>query len=143
MLSNKKIPVLAILFLLFFTSCFAQKNQEKLLTTILDSSLEAVQGGDYRTIDILAYSSQESEDPKDFYASLLDYYLGAGAGETLEDFIVKEGNSIVPVLLKKKGSPLNCRKEYQQICTESVEHRNERINRLIKEIQNLSGNRND
>ena len=135
MLSSRVTLLFAMLLLLFHASCFAKNSDELLLTKILDSSLGAAQGGDYNTIDALISSASESKNPKELYISLLDYYLGAGAGEVLESFIVKENEHILPLLLKKKNIPLSCQKKYNIICVESIEHRNQRIDRLISEIR--------
>jgi hypothetical protein len=122
--------------ILICSNSFAQNDQDKYFTQVLDSSLQAAQGGEDTVTDTLFSSAGSSENPKQLFVNLLDYYLGAGAGETLMELIIKEGDQMLPLLIKKRDTQLNCREEYQLICTESIENRNKWIDRLLDEISN-------
>ena len=108
----------------------------KLLIDVLDAQVIAQRGGSYRTMDRLFDLRNNSKDSGKYFVDLLDYYLGAAGGETLSEFITEKGAAIVPLLTKKRKSDINCMPVYQEICTQSEEHRNMKIDKMMDAIRN-------
>lgn len=130
-----------LLYLFFagflFAGCAvrAEQNQyERLYLAVLDAQLEAQKGGDYYTMDRLFELSRAGRGANHFLVDLLDYYLGAAAGEILGELITSKGSNIAPLLKKKRESPLNCLPQYQSICMDSLEQRNRRIDEMLEAI---------
>ena len=78
---GKTVTLITVLVILCCSASYSQDNQDRYFTSVLDSSLQAAKGGDYTVIDALYASASHSDNPMELYVDLLDYYLGAGAGE--------------------------------------------------------------
>ena len=76
-----------------------------------------------------------SHEKNQMLIELLDYYLGSGPSEILQEFITEEGETMVPLLQKKYNSPLNCLPKYKEICL-TIEERNTFIKGMINAIKN-------
>jgi len=136
MLRNRLLCSIFICLLLTSCSVKAEKNQyERLFSAILDAQLEAQRGGDYHTMDRVFELGRAGEKANYLLVELLDYYLGAAAGEVLQEFIVSKGNGITPLLKQKRDTPLNCLPKYIVICTDNLDHRNRRIDGMLKTIE--------
>ena len=135
MLRDRLLLYFIAVFLFSGCGMKAERSQyERLYLAVLDAQLEAQKGGDYYTMDRLFKLGRAGKGADRFLVDLLDYYLGAAAGEVLQELITSEGNNITPFLKKKRESPLSCLPQYKTICTDSVEHRNRRINKMLEAI---------
>lgn len=70
------------------------------------------------------------------YIGLLDYYIGEGPGEALSEKITKLQDKILPYLVLKKNSQIECIKKYKILCCcENQAERNAKIVGMIKAIK--------
>jgi len=83
------------------------------------------------------YDIEKSASKADqIYVDLMDYNLGVGSGECLAELITKRGKRMIPLLVKKKKSPLNCLSKYESRCRDDINYRNKEIDDYIKAINN-------
>lgn len=68
------------------------------------------------------------------YVNLLDYYLGDADAGILDEFITKQGRSILPLLHEKLGKDISCQAGFESICVKSKKERDERVQNLIQAI---------
>lgn len=101
---------------------------------VLDSAVVAERGGDYHVIDRIFELRRNSKEVNGLLVDLLDYYLGEGAGEVLQDFITREGKGIESLLTQKRAAPLNCLHNYEMICRKDVQERNRQIDYMLDAI---------
>jgi hypothetical protein len=102
---------------------------------VLDESLDALRTRQYHVIDRLYLLKEKSENSNQLLVELLDYYIGEGGGEILEELITKNGKKMLPLLSNKKLQPLHCLPKYESICVKSIGARNKDIDLMIDAIQ--------
>jgi hypothetical protein len=111
-----------------------QTKYDRLYFAVLDAQVTAQRSGEYQTMDRLLELGDNGDESDRFLVDLLDYYLGAAAGEILQELITSKGNKISALLKEKRNTPLNCLPQYKIICTHSIEHRNRRIDEMLEAI---------
>ncbi len=111
------------------------KESQQLYFSVLEAQLVAIESGEYRTMDRVFELERTGEDADSYLVDLLDYHLGAGASETLLQFIVRGGDRFVRILNTKRMSQLGCLPRYRLICVDSIDERNRMINKLLEEIK--------
>jgi hypothetical protein len=74
------------------------------------------------------------EDRVSLYMELLNYYIGEGPEEILDEQITRMGDKILPFLIEKRNSPVKCEEKYESICF-AMEERNGIINHSISAIK--------
>lgn len=131
-----------LLYFVFASALFAgcavkakQNQYERLYFAVLDAQVVAQKGGDYHTMDRVFELGRAGRDANHYVVDLLDYYLGAAAGEILQELITSKGGNIVPLLKQKREGPLSCLSQYKAICADSLEHRNHRIDEMLEAIR--------
>ncbi len=101
---------------------------------VLDATLMGLETGEYRTIDRLYDLKEKSPNANILLVELMDYSIGAGGGEIRDEFIIEKGQSILPLLKKKRNNPVTCLPKYQSLCITDLELRNLGIDELISKI---------
>ena len=76
----------------------------------------------------------KSSNSDKIYVALIDYYLGAGGTECLDELITKRGKRVLTLLKTRKSKPIECVHKYEARCMKSIEQRNAHISELIKAI---------
>jgi hypothetical protein len=113
---------------------------------VLDNSLESLNNpSKYDVIDRLYDLNDKSKYPDPLLVELLDYGIGAGGSELLDQFITEKKEKILPLLRAKRAKPIECFSKYESICLNSnsfvfgnegaLALRNENIDELIDAIQ--------
>jgi hypothetical protein len=77
---------------------------------------------------------QKSSNSDKIYVALIDYHLGAGGTECLDELITKRGKRVLPLLKTMQGEPIACEPKYEARCIKSIEHRNAHISELINAV---------
>jgi hypothetical protein len=65
---------------------------------------------------------------------LTDYYLGEHGSEILMEKATKIGEKILPFLIERRNSRLNCLVKYKELCVTNIEERNRKIDWMIDAI---------
>ncbi len=105
------------------------------LRSFLDNLKKQPDMGYPQTLDLLHELAEKSQNPDQAMIYLLDYYIGAGAGEVLLELITKRGQAMLPLLIKKRRRPLECAPQYIQFCAKNTDSRNEEIEAMIEAIK--------
>lgn len=132
-----RIALFSIVFIgVFFNSSIlrSSKKYDQYFYAVLDATLMGLETGEYRTIDRLYDLKEKSPNANILLVELMDYSIGAGGGEIRDEFIIEKGQSILPLLKKKKNTPLSCLPKYQALCISDIELRNLGIDWLISKI---------
>jgi hypothetical protein len=87
-------------------------------------------------IDRLYDIERKSNNADKIYIDLLNYYIGEGPSECLDELITKRGKRMLPLLLKNKEENINCLSKYKKRCIDNITRRNEQIDELINAIKN-------
>jgi hypothetical protein len=109
---------------------------DKYFIAVLDAALSAKKNRKTppHIIDRVDELVEKSKAVNVSLVDLLDYSIGAGAGELLDGYISKRGKVMLPLLQEKKKKPLECLPKYQAICADK-ETRDENIDELIDAIE--------
>jgi hypothetical protein len=125
--------IFALVLLGSFHDGSTAEGLDPMLRGFLDN-LKQPNGGYPQTLDLLHEVAEKSQNPDQALISLLDYYIGAAAGEVLPELITKRGKAMMPLLLSKKRRPLECAPQYIEFCAKDVEFRNNEIDAMIEAI---------
>lgn len=127
----KLIILLASVIQIFY--CSTASPQSNKVIQIRDKILSA--GGQrHGAIEEIDKLQLKMEDRISLYMELLNYYIGEGPGEVLNEQITGMGDKILPFLIEKKNSSVNCEEKYKSICY-TMEQKNRKINKLINAIK--------
>jgi hypothetical protein len=107
---------------------------DKFFYSVLDAVLNTRSGQEPATIDRLYDLNEKSVDAATQLVHLLDYNIGEGPSEILDEMITEKGKSVLPLLYQKKKMPVDCFKKYQSLCIDK-KTRNEDIEALIAAIK--------
>jgi hypothetical protein len=136
LLSKNIIHILVLGFIL--TACVHSANNsryDEYFYAVLDSSMESQKNPTkYDVIDKLYDLKDKSKNPASLLIDLLDYFIGAGGEEILLEFITEKGTRILPLLIAKKASPINCIPKYKSICVNNIKLRDNDIDWMIEAI---------
>jgi hypothetical protein len=127
----------SILILTAFCSLQQIHANEKALDPHLRSFLDLLVNPETFGPDIInsLYDiEQKSSNSDKIYVALIDYYLGAGGTECLDELITKRGKRVLSLLKTMKEKPIECVPKYEARCIKSIEHRNAHISELIEAI---------
>jgi len=130
-LNVKLIMLFASLVQIFY--CGTASSQSSKVTQMREEILSA---GDQRleAIEEIDKVHLKMGDRISLYMELLDYYIGEGPGELLDEQITGMGDKILPFLIEKKTSPVKCEEKYKSICL-TLNERNHIINKLMSAIK--------
>jgi RHS repeat-associated protein len=107
---------------------------DKFFYAVLDAKLQTKKGMEPATIDRLYELKEKSKNSAQQLVQLLDYYIGEGPSEILDQMISEEGKKVLPLLLDKRKKPLECLSKYKTICIDK-ETRDENIDLLVNAIK--------
>ena len=134
--AGKLICVLVALIMMnaFSLTSVAAEKLDPAVERLLDSLLKP-QDGYPHTLDLIDSVPTKSRDPDRSMIFLLDYYTGAAGGEISAEYFTKRGKAVLPLLIKKRETPLNCLEKYMENCVKSLKERNGKIDFLINAIK--------
>ncbi len=136
-LNKMRILILITIFTVFCIAqnSYADENEiDQHLRSFLDLLVNTESFGP-DVINNLYDIEKESSNSDEIYVSLIDYYLGAGGTECLDELITKRGKRILSLLMVKSEKPVECTPKYEAACIKSIEQRNSHINELIEAIK--------
>lgn len=88
----------------------------------------------WEALDTLSNIENVFERQKN-YMYLLNYYVGEGIGEMLDEYITREGRLILDSLKNMEKISIMCQDEYKHICR-TKDERNKIIDKLVWHIEN-------
>ena len=105
------------------------------LTDFLDMMINSERSGP-DLINSLYDIEQKSSNADKIYVELINYYLGAGGTECLDELITKRGKRVLFLLTEMKKQAIKCLPKYEARCIKSTQDRNAHIDGLIEAIEN-------
>ena len=128
----KLIILLPLVIQLFY--CSAAFPQSSKVIQIRDKILS--EGGQrFEAIEEIEKLQLRMEDRISVYMELLNYYIGEATEGILCEQITRMGDKILPFLVEKKNSPVNCEEKYKSICLTMEVRNGVIIDKLIRNIK--------
>ncbi len=126
------ILLVSVIQIFYCTTASAQSNKVIQIRDKIIGGNEGYQGFD--AVQAIENPPLKTEEQISLYMELLNYYIGEATGEMLDEQITRMGDKILPFLIEKKNSPVQCEEKYKSICLTMVQ-RNEQINKVTGEIK--------
>jgi len=138
-LLTKTVSLIAIIALLSASLVDAHANgpqTDKRLLLVLNQA----KAGNYPAVlDAVDELDKQGKRADASLIALLDYYVGEGPSEIMNEAITRRGKRMLKALETKRQSDLQCLPEYLSVCmskfTDGLKQRNEYIQRLEAAIR--------
>ncbi len=135
-----RLVLAAMLIFILCSPSYSENNdatqiRDKILALALIEDNTKVWATLLSVIDSTDKLGLRDEELINLYTELIDYYIGEGPGEILSEKITGMREKILPFLVEKKGTQLNCLEKYKSLCREDIKERNKRIEYLIDAIK--------
>src|ERR1700681_221260 len=115
MLLNKLFIILIIICVL--PTSYAIAKEKRHHDKYFDAVLDACSKGKYSLVlDNIYDLKDKSRHADELIIELLDYYIGEGPSEVIEEIITKKGNEMLKLLVSKRKKPLQCIEKYKSVC---------------------------
>ena len=132
---GKLLLLMTVVFYVYTPTLYGQSDAKygTYFYAVLDAHKNLKHGVEPKTIDRLYDLNDKSKNANSELVQLLDYYIGEGPSEILDELISAKGKVMLPLLLEKRKGPLNCLSKYKSLCLDK-DTRDENLDMLIEAI---------